>query len=391
MMSLRILPLCVASAGVMCSTAATAQELPKCDELSLPNPIYGAGASAITPLLLHLAPALAAAAEPVTLLYADGGPCEGLELLGNRPTVSFKYWAADGTQFSCDPPSSLDYVDFAYATDSAATCPEAIIPDTVGTFPAPVQVLQVITSLDSDETSISREALYFAYGWGEDGEAPPWTNEASLFKRLSDSVIHRVFAATIGLPAGSFQGTVSDSVVDDIFLAAATDPNSTLGYVTRSTASNAANREKVKSLAYQHTGQACGYWPDLGPETHDALHVRTGLYQLWTPSYLYARIDAQGVPLDTRVRDLVGWFAGADSALGNEITETTIEAGDVPICAMQVTREGFAGPVSSYAPDGPCGCFFELQATGSTACETCETDVGCGAAQKCRRNLCEAY
>ena len=46
-----------------------------CSELNLPNPIYGAGGSAITATLGRVASALAGLPEPITILFADPGAC----------------------------------------------------------------------------------------------------------------------------------------------------------------------------------------------------------------------------------------------------------------------------------------------------------------------------
>src|SRR5690606_29877262 len=172
---------------------------------------------------------------------------------------------------------------------------------------------------------------------------------------------------------------------------AASNPGSTLGYVSGSTANNAANRTKIKTLAYQHTGQECGYWPSSGPDAFDAINVRKGLYHFWTPGHFFARVNDNGVPTNARVKDLFSWFQGtADAPGGIDVTKIIIESGDIPGCAMQATREGITGAVSSYAPEQPCGCYFDAIATGTTSCATCESDAQCDDG-KCRRGYCEAY
>ena len=55
-------------------------------------------------------------------------------------------------------------------------------------------------------------------------------------------------------------------------------------------------------------------------------------------------------------------------------------------------REGTAGAVSSYAPEEPCGCYFEAIATGNTAvCDVCATSDDCNGTEECRFGYCEAY
>ena len=80
------------------------------------------------------------------------------------------------------------------------------------------------------------------------------------------------------------------------------------------------------------------------------------------------------------------------STEGVDVTSIIIESGDIPSCAMQVTREGVTGVISSFAPEQPCGCFFENAATGQTSCASCRVDADCGATSpKCRFDYCEAY
>ena len=55
---------------------------------------------------------------------------------------------------------------------------------------------------------------------------------------------------------------------------------------------------------------------------------------------------------------------GAEPRLGFDLLgmELVIKAGDVPLCAMNVQREGVTGAISSYAPPVPCNGFFEKTA-----------------------------
>lgn len=384
------------SVGTTLSLPALAQDTVACDDLDLPNPVYGAGGSAITATLAKVATALANLDEPITILFADPGACTGYQaFLDNSVTTNFKYWLADGTQQTCAPPTVGGHpVDFAHMGNPAEDCVGLTLPDNAADFLGPVQTLNIITSIDADDDSISREALYFIYGWGAESQAAPWTVESSLLKRKSDSFVHNFLATGIGLSPSGFIGTevqTNQAVVDGIVAAAATDPNGTLGYVSGSTANNVDNRTKIKTLAYQHTGQECGYWPSSGPDTFDAINVRKGLYHFWTPGHFFSRVNAEGVPTNPLVADLIGWFQGSGEAPGDvDVTKIIIDSGDIPGCAMQATREGITGAVSSYAPEQPCGCYFDAVATGESTCATCDDDDECGDG-KCRRGYCEAY
>lgn len=366
-----------------------------CSELSLPNPIYGSGGSAITATLGRVATALAGLPEPITVLFADPGACIGYQaFLESNVTTTFKYWDAAGTQLSCDPEVTGQQVDFAHMGNTADFCPGQTLPAEVRDFLGPIQTVNIITSANSSESSISSEALYFAYGFGAESQAAPWTVEANLVRRNSTSFVHLFIADSAQLSPEKFKGTqvaANQESVNAVVAAAATDPDSTLGYVSGSAADN--NRDTVKTLAYQHTGQSCGYYPDSNETVLDKRNVRQGLYQLWTPGHFFTRVDEGGTPVNAQVAALIGWFDGSVSPPeGVDVTSIIIEAGDIPGCAMEVTREGVLGPISSYAPEQPCGCFFESKATGQTSCQACSVDADCGAASpKCRFGFCEEY
>ena len=381
--------------GAAALTLASPALAVPCSELNLPNPVYGAGGSAITATLGKVATALAALPEPITILFADPGACIGYQaFLESNVTTTFKYWDAAGTQLSCDPEVTGQQVDFAHMGNTADFCPGLTLPDGVQDHLAPIQTLNIITSVNSSESSISSEALYFAYGFGAESQAAPWNVEAGFAKRNATSFVHLFLADTIKLSAEKFKGTQvasNQESVNAVVAAAATDPDSTLGYVSGSAADD--NRDVVKTLAFQATGQTCGYYPDSNETALDKINVRQGLYQLWTPGHFYARGPAGGAPENAQVAALIGWFDGSvEPPAGVDVTSIIIDSGDIPSCAMQVTREGVTGPISSFAPDQPCGCFFEKTATGATSCQACTVDADCGAtAPKCRRELCEAY
>jgi hypothetical protein len=383
--------------AMLAAPASAQEEVQLCSELDLPNPIYGVGGSAITPTLGKVASALRGIDNPITILYSDPSACTGFQgFLDNKVTSNFKYWEAGSTTaLQCAPPTvEGQTVDFAHMGNPAADCTGIVVPENVHDFLGPVQTLNIITAKASAETSISREALYFIYGWGAESEADPWVNEAAIFKRTSASFVHNFLAQGIGLPNTSFLGievTTNQASVDGIAGAAGTDPNATLGYVSGSTANTPENRELIKTLAYQHTGQECGYWPSLTPDTFDNLNVRNGLYHFWTPGHFFARVNEAGEPSNQRVAELIGWFQSTIDAPGDvDATKLIIEAGDVPGCAMHATREGL-GAVQSFAPEQPCGCYYDFVATGETTCDACESNDQCEGGEQCRFGYCEAY
>jgi len=165
-----------------------------------------------------------------------------------------------------------------------------------------------------------------------------------------------------------------------------------LGYVSGSTAD--AARLKVKTLAFQGLGQECGVYPDSTLTSLDKLNVRKGKYALWAQGHYFTKVNANGVPTNARVANLIGWFNGSTQAPGSTVSplDATIKAGDIPACAMEALREGTAGAFYSYAPPKPCTGRFEFVANGSTAHDICTADTECeGDTPSCNFGYCEAY
>lgn len=402
----RCWPALMVGAAVI-ARAGVAQAQTPCSELALPNPVYGSGGSAITATLGKVATALSKLDDPITILWSDPGACIGFGYFANGDIDgTLKYWGADGVQRTCAPEATQP-ADFAHMGNQADFCPGLTQPATVGDFGGPVQSIQLVTAAASSETSISAEALYYIWGFGaEQAGVAPWTTSAALFGRNSTSFVHLFLAASVGVPANAFKipttpanptypnvGSTQNDIVNGIAYFAQTDPNATLGYVSGSAADQ--NRAKVKTLAYQHTDQLCGYYPDSSEDALDRWNVRTGQYYLWTPGHFFANVDNRGRITDAKVRDLIGWFTlEAEPPEGLDVTKIIIESGDIPQCAMRVTREGTVGAISSYAPPTPCGCYFESIATKRVpaSCTPCDDDSACsGATPKCQFGFCEAY
>lgn len=399
-MSTRIpfqLVLSAVAASLSLAAPAFGQELPRCDDLALPNPIYGAGGSAITPSLRQVAPYLASLPEPVSLIFSDPSACNGYAaFLADAVTTTFRYWGADGVEGQCLPRVGGQPVDFAHMGNPADFCPGQSLPAGVRDLQAPIQTLNFIVDRDSTQTAISANALYFIFGFGAAGGVEPWTRTEHLIRRSASSFVHLFAAAAAGLPPASFvPGSVEassngDSVTRLVQLGE-TSPETPLAYVAGSTADGA--RAQVRTLAYQDRGASCAFLPDSSADSFDKANVRNGDYALWTPGHFFYRVDAETqLPARPLVADVLGLIAGEvtrqDSA---EITARVIRAGDIPQCAMRVRREGVVGPIQPFAPVAACGCFFELTATGQApaGCSACATTADCASGSACSFGFCE--
>jgi hypothetical protein len=378
----------VAAACLAAATPARADNL-KCADL--PSPVYGLGGSAYKPLIGKTAAALAKAKWPRTVVYQAPGACFGVNGLisGTKITGTASYWGEDGKEQTCDLPVTGSDVVFASMGNYATSCPGVSeLPADIGDFPAPVQAFTLIVPNASSQQSISAEAAYLAFGLGAQGEAAPWTDEANLFRRDANSAAQLFISLSIGVPASQFKGVDTKNNAGTVTgVASSTAPEAALGLVSGEVAD--ANRDKVRILAYQHTGQTCGYWPDSKVTAFDKRNVRTGQYYIWADGHWFAKVDG-GKIVDPGAAEFIGLFNGGFTLDGVDPTRISIEAKSVPQCAMEVTRTSDIGDIQSYAPPEPCGCFFDFVATGATSCQACKTDPDCpSSAPHCRHDYCE--
>jgi len=441
-----------------------------------PNPVFVAGTSAAKSALQ----AIAAQLTDVSIIYQTPDSCIalGAVIAGQAATgmnVVTTYLAPDGTTPAC-----------ALSTGAATNPDEAINIAVSDIFPStcqsvlgmggltagqqidvlgPIQGQTIDVPSASVATSISAEATYAVFGYDADmpsHSVPPWNVPASIFIRPSTSGTLNLIGTVIGLAGAKWanatnamspQVETSSANMYTAISTPATNVDATIGilsaqFVLQQNAKALAvggTGKTIKTLAFQSTGQSCGYFPDATPNTGDKLNVRQGRYAIWGPSHLVTNIGADGNPKGPHagaVAEVLNAFiatgcegstcppgtgnllsvgtSGADAGMSSAdggadggasdsgvaapsaaLKKAVIDAesapigGVVPWCAMQVSRGNVeAGPESSYQPSESCGCYFEKVATGATIspyCKACPIGNECVAPYSvCRYGYCEA-
>lgn len=379
---------CIAASGV----SSTAFAL---DCKDLPEPIYGIGGSAQKPFFAKVSTALAAAGTPESLIYQAPGACLGVNaiLSGTKLTGTASYWTAAGTEQQCDLPLTGQTADFGSSAVFGTECPGVdAIPADVGDFSGPITPFVLLVAKASSETVISAAGGYFVYGFGDQGQASPWIDETQIIKRDPNSAAAIVVAKAFNVPVEKLKGVDAGSNGNTVTLVAESQkPQAAIGFASSEVAE--ANASKINVLAFQAYDQTCGYWPSSTATSLDKVNVRDGHYALWAASHFYAKVDGAGKPVTEGAQRIIGYFTGSTTPpAGVDIEKLAIQAGAVPDCAMRVKRTEDVGPLASYAPEAPCGCYFEVTATGQTTCDACTGDAECtGAGEKCRFGYCEAY
>lgn len=378
---------------VVASTLALPAYAAPCTDL--PNVIIGVGGSASKPLLAKVAPYLLEGDEPITLVYQSPGACFGITTyVDNTPiTGTASYWDADGNELSCDLPLTGLTPDFGMLGVQATLCQGVTeIPAGIGEFFGPITSWSLIVPTASSQQNISAEAVYFVYGFGAAlGQVTPWILDAELYSRNATSAALIAIAIAANIPPTKFKGVdVGTNQAMITSVANSTNPEAAIGFVSTEVAD--LNRDTVRTLAFQAYDQDCAYWPDSVATAFDKRNVRDGHYYLWSPYRFYVPVDQDGDIVDPDVARFVGYFDGSEPLPPTlPLLDVIIDNGNIPECAMTVTRTEEIGPLSSFAPAEPCGCYYEFRATGESTCETCQDQAECdaGAGGTCRNGFCE--
>jgi ABC-type phosphate transport system substrate-binding protein len=362
------------------------------------NVVYVAGSSAVKPFLAALATKLTGS---LTILYKSQGSCVGVTDMTTPValTGTASQWDGAGAETSCDLPGDKN-ADVGVSDVFATSCSGVTtVPADLGDFYGPNQIMNFVVPAGSSETVISADAAFLVYGLGIAGGVSPWTvDENLLLRRNEGSGTQSMISAALSvnnpviLPPNKWKGKdAGGSGALLTAVAGSSNPNATIGILASDLADGA--RDKVKILAYQHTQQLTGYWPDSKPTLFDKINVRDGHYPIWGPLHFYAKKDSSGNPVIDGAKKLIGYFTGKEPVpTGVNLLDIESKSGHtVPQCAMYVTRSTELGDYSDYKPEQPCYCAFEKSATGATSCKSCAMDSECDAAtQKCSNGYCEA-
>jgi hypothetical protein len=335
----------------------------------------------------------------VNIVYAAQGSCAGVDaVLNGSPVLGSEaappsYWDSIDTEQHCELPVDGVTADLGISDVFASSCvalPNGL-PRTVGDFLGPVQTMTFVVPKASKQLSISAEAAYYVYGFGEDSGVAPWTDRSFIFRRSTDSGTQTMIAAAIGVRVDRWLGiptTTSGDMLQRV--ANSSDPEATLGVLSSSEAQD--DLAALNILAFQHFDQGCGYYPDSLPTSNDKRNVRDGHYALWGPLHLLAPIGDDGYARKPSVRSIIGYVSGTKAVpSGVDMIYLQAERHVVPQCAMQVMRSDEVGALQSFAPPKACGCYYDQITTGHTGCTPCNVVSDCDArAPACNYGYCEA-
>ena len=384
------------------ANAVTCDAIPSAVAGGAPAPlVYIEGANAVGPFLAPLQQALSVAENPINLVYIGDGGCLGAnDFFGNVaiPSKPKPIYYAGQVQGTCDLPTTAGpnggtpVADIAASDVYAPSCgtiPGGQLPPYIGDFLGPVQIFDFVVPKASGQRSISAAAAYFVFGFGASSGVSPWTVNESIYRRNATSAAQALLAVAISVPISRWAGVdaaaLPDSVSAGLTGAAAvinaleTDPKpeQAIG-ILAATNIDATTASHIDVLAYKDTAQSCSYYPDSTPTAHDKANVRDGHYALWAPIHFFTYVDDHGAPRDPLVARIISYVTQTAVPPGGlDLIQIEAQQNLVPGCAMRVTRSVEMGPLSSFAPEGSCSCYYDYVATGSSSCTPCTKRSDC--------------
>lgn len=341
------------------------------------------------------------ASAPITMIYLTSGSCTNIEAMYNRTklTMNPKYvpstaedpaWTASMPSKTCTLEAGGVELDIANSAVFLEICNDAPTPAGIGVYIGPVQPYVLAVPLASTQQAITAEEAYFVFGFPNGGMVEPWTDETAHHIRTNTKSTLLAWAANINVPAGNWKGMRWDKSSEVVTALKAGDPEKTIGLLGAEILDQ--NRDSLKSLAFQAYKQKYAYYPDSSQTSFDKKPTREGQYTVWSPT-IYLTPTSGGVPTSTTAGYVIDLILGKTNLTpdpGFDSLDEVVGVGLVPECAMSVARDREGGPLRKYAPEQPCGCYFDNEVgTAPASCLACTTDATCGAG-KCRHGFCEA-
>ncbi len=398
--------------------AGKAHALPFCDDAAInppiTNPLVVQAGDTQEPMLRAMSQKLRnSAAQQTSLLYTTTGTCTIIANMYNADpskrviaanatltyapsTLENPGWDAAQAPSQCivNPaayPSGIP-IDIGIGATYTSSCTASAPPSDIGVFAGPIAGYGFIVPKASSQRTLTAEQGYFVFGFGNNGQATPWVDEHYIFTRTATKSTALTLSAALGVsPVTKLRGTPfngSTEVLNSV--AQSTNPEKTIGLL--GTEIYDVNRDKVTELAFRAFGQRYAYLPDSSATSFDKKNLRDGHYTPWAQTvYMMAIAPGTKAPMNPTAQLFYDLVLGNQSLADVDGLATIISKGQVPVCAMRVTRDPIdAAPLRSYTPATPCGCLFDAKVpNGKTSCTACTTDGPCGAG-KCRHNYCEA-
>lgn len=381
------------------------------------TPVYVTGSSNFPPFLKLVAPLLAKDNPKHFIVWQQTNSCTGVDTAFNPdPTkrviaegankATF-YYDDTGNQLPCfirdtDPGSGIanaHAVDVGESDVFFSSCAATLThqpdlaADGVGEYFGPIQTMTFITPPTSTQAVISAEAAQSVLGAGTVPlpDKLPWSDPNQIFIRTSSTGTNQIISRAVNVDPKQWWGVDKKSAAGMATAVQAVPSGlaeKTIGVISADTADQ--NRGNIKILAFQAHGQACGYLPDSTPQAKDKVNVRDGHYSMWGPLHFYTRLNA-GAPSDAAAALVLRFGL---PKLDQDLVTAIVNSGNIPACAMAVTRTTEMGPLQKFDSPYDCDCLFDKLTKGQpgSACKACATANDCPSTRPaCNYGFCEVH
>jgi hypothetical protein len=374
------------------------------DCADLPNPVWMQIGDTQENLIKYLGQKLrVSTVNPITLIYVTNGSCTNIDAMYSKTAIktNAKYipspqqdstWTPDKATPTCTISNTDGHgLDIANSALFVSACSPPARPAFVSETQGPIQAYVMIVPRGTGQHAITAEEAYFVFGFGQQGQATPWTDESQLYIRPTTKSTLLAWAKNIRVDKDKWKGVPKDTstlVLNGV--AQSPNPTQAIGILGAEVYDGA--RGSVQSLAFQSYGQHHAFWPDSTDTAFDKINLRDGHYTVWSPTVWMLYVDEiSGAPINNKAKYVVDLIAGKNPSptFDANAMDVVIGRGIVPDCAMKVSRTEEGGDLFPYVPAAPCGCYYESKTPSGTTCAACSEDFTCGAG-KCRYGYCEA-
>ena len=398
-----------AQAGAGGAGGASGNTTPSCSDATLfPNPIIITGSSAFEPTASYFAVKAAALTPPVTIIYNGTGSCAGVAALQGPTALTmtgdvYKTMDANGkpVKSTCQIDAAPTFADIAVSDVFYESCNLGAKPATIGDIQGPVQaMLPIVAASNTAITAISAEQAAGIWGCGSAGMVGMFTDDTTangIQQRNASSGTQILMAKNIGVDPAMFKGhanATGGALLTSMANGASAQPMGVIGFIAADAYKSAlatTPASPIHSLAFRGLGQTKAYYADSTSTAQDRRNVRDGHYVIAGPEHMIVKLT-NGLP-SANAKKFIDWINGASSvdASANAWIDLEATAGTIPQCAMSVTHTADGGPMAPFTPCKPCGCYYELKATGAApaSCVACSASAPCAGGKSCNYGFCE--
>ncbi|MBA3393166.1 MAG: hypothetical protein H0T89_11000 [Deltaproteobacteria bacterium] len=381
---------------------------------TLTNPVYLPTTTLIDTLMRRVLPKFADGSpttgvgptDQMTVIQFPQGSCGAYEVIDQNLEISgtgIYFAAGNATPLNCDLPTGTGIkADFAAMDVGGQTCLGAAPQASMVEFPSHVETLGFVVPKNSTQRSITATEAYYVMKFaGEAGkQITPWVDPNFVHVRSGGSSTQLTIGANIGLSGTMWnallQGNGGSSAVQTAVIADNSNGNheKSLGILNSSKWESSLNEMRV--LAFEPFNSCLGaVFPDSTSVARDKRNVRDGHYPIWT-NLRYVLEHQGGAPFSdngtvsaTRAKRFIDIMNGEATATNLDVPLQVIQTGNIPACAMQVSRAFDGSDIKAFEHPAPCNCYFDsVNGVVNPNCRACSGTNPCPTGV-CRSGFCE--